>query len=32
MQVAAPRHADADVLAAAAAVERRRPWRDRYPE
>jgi len=32
MQVAGRRHADDDVLAASAAFERRRPWRDRYPE
>ncbi|WP_338740615.1 amidase [Haloplanus salilacus] len=31
MQVAAPRFADADVLAASAAFERVRPWADRYP-
>ena len=32
MQVVGPRLADADVLAASAAVERKRPWADRYPE
>lgn len=31
MQVAGPRFADDDVLAACAALERRRPWRDAYP-
>ena len=31
MQIAGPRHADADVIAASAALERRRPWRDAYP-
>jgi Asp-tRNA(Asn)/Glu-tRNA(Gln) amidotransferase A subunit family amidase len=32
MQVAAPRFADGDVLAASAAVERARPWRGDYPD
>ncbi|AHG01990.1 amidase (plasmid) [Halostagnicola larsenii XH-48] len=32
MQIAGPRHADDDVIAASAALERRRPWRDAYPE
>jgi Asp-tRNA(Asn)/Glu-tRNA(Gln) amidotransferase A subunit family amidase len=32
MQIAGPRHADDDVIAASAAVERQRPWRDAYPE
>ncbi|WP_408959729.1 amidase [Natrinema sp. 74] len=32
MQIAGPRHADGDVLAASAALERRRPWHDAYPE
>jgi Asp-tRNA(Asn)/Glu-tRNA(Gln) amidotransferase A subunit family amidase len=32
MQVAGQRLADADVLAASAAFERRRPWQDHYPE
>lgn len=31
LQIAGRRHADADVLAASAAFERRRPWHDRYP-
>lgn len=31
MQIAGRRFADDDVLAASAAFERRRPWRDRYP-
>ncbi|WP_254762789.1 amidase [Natrinema marinum] len=31
MQLAGPRHADDDVLAASAALERRRPWHDAYP-
>lgn len=31
MQVAGPRFADEDVLAACAAFERVRPWTDRYP-
>jgi len=31
MQIAGRRHADDDVLAASAALERRRPWADRYP-
>jgi Asp-tRNA(Asn)/Glu-tRNA(Gln) amidotransferase A subunit family amidase len=31
MQLAGRRLADADVLAASAALERHRPWRDRYP-
>lgn len=31
MQVVGRRHADADVLAASAAVERVRPWADAYP-
>jgi len=31
MQIAAPRHRDEDVLAAAGALERTRPWRDAYP-
>ena len=31
MQLVGPRLADADVLAASAAFERVRPWRDRYP-
>ncbi|QLG64149.1 amidase [Halorarum salinum] len=31
MQVVGRRHADADVLAASAAVERERPWADDYP-
>jgi len=31
MQVAGRRLADADVLAASAAFERRRPWQDHYP-
>ncbi|WP_394738970.1 amidase [Natronococcus roseus] len=31
MQLAGERFGDADVLAASAALERRRPWRDRYP-
>ncbi|QSW99895.1 amidase [Haloterrigena alkaliphila] len=32
MQIAGERHADADVIAASAALERRRPWRDAYPD
>jgi Asp-tRNA(Asn)/Glu-tRNA(Gln) amidotransferase A subunit family amidase len=32
MQVAAPRFADGDVLAASAALERVRPWRGDYPD
>jgi len=32
MQVAAPRFSDGDVLAASAAVERRRPWAGDYPD
>ncbi|WP_129113632.1 amidase [Halegenticoccus tardaugens] len=32
MQVVGRRHADGDVLAASAAVERERPWQDTYPE
>jgi Asp-tRNA(Asn)/Glu-tRNA(Gln) amidotransferase A subunit family amidase len=32
MQVVGSRFAEDDVLAASAAVERRRPWRDTYPE
>ncbi|WP_226040156.1 amidase [Natrinema sp. DC36] len=32
MQIAGPRHADDDVIAASAAFERQRPWRDTYPE
>ena len=32
MQVVGRRHADGDVLAASAAVERERPWADAYPE
>lgn len=31
MQIAGPRHADDDVIAASAAFERQRPWQDRYP-
>jgi Asp-tRNA(Asn)/Glu-tRNA(Gln) amidotransferase A subunit family amidase len=31
MQVAGPRFDEASVLAASAALERRRPWRDEYP-
>ncbi|ELY65417.1 amidase [Natronococcus jeotgali] len=31
LQLAGARFGDADVLAASAALERRRPWRDRYP-
>lgn len=31
MQLGAPRFGDADVLAASATLERRRPWHDRYP-
>ena len=31
MQIAGRRHADADVIAASAALERRRPWHDAYP-
>ncbi|MFB6303582.1 MAG: amidase [Haloferacaceae archaeon] len=31
LQVAGPRFADGDVLAASAALERRRPWHDAYP-
>lgn len=31
MQIAGRRFADADVVAASAALERRRPWIDRYP-
>lgn len=31
MQIAAPRHRDEDVLAAAGALERTRPWHDAYP-
>ncbi|WP_394348444.1 amidase family protein [Natronococcus sp.] len=31
MQLAGERFGDADVLAASAALERRQPWRDRYP-
>lgn len=31
MQIAGQRHADADVLAASAAVERARPWAGSYP-
>lgn len=31
LQLAGPRFADADVIAASAALERRRPWIDRYP-
>lgn len=32
LQLAGPRLADADVLAASAAFERQQPWHDRYPE
>jgi Asp-tRNA(Asn)/Glu-tRNA(Gln) amidotransferase A subunit family amidase len=32
MQVVGPRFDEASVLAASAAVERRRPWRDEYPD
>lgn len=32
MQIAGRRRADGDVLAASAALERQRPWRDAYPE
>ncbi len=32
MQVVGPRFAEPNVLAACAAFERRRPWRDEYPE
>jgi Asp-tRNA(Asn)/Glu-tRNA(Gln) amidotransferase A subunit family amidase len=32
MQVVGRRHADDDVLAASAAFERQRPWRESYPE
>ncbi len=32
MQIAGRRHADDDVIAASAAVERHRPWHDAYPE
>lgn len=31
MQIAGRRHRDVDVIAASAAIERRRPWQDRYP-
>ncbi|WP_226482511.1 amidase [Natrinema amylolyticum] len=31
MQIAGRRHGDNDVIAASAAVERQRPWRDAYP-
>lgn len=31
LQIIGSRHADDDVLAASAAFERARPWRDRYP-
>ena len=31
MQIAGRRHADDDVIAASAAFERQRPWRDEYP-
>lgn len=31
MQVVGRRHADAEVLAASAAIERERPWADNYP-
>jgi Asp-tRNA(Asn)/Glu-tRNA(Gln) amidotransferase A subunit family amidase len=31
MQVVGPRFAEASVLAASAAFERQRPWRDSYP-
>ncbi len=32
LQVVGHRHAEADVLAVAAALERARPWADRYPD
>ncbi len=32
LQVVANRHAEGDVLAVAAALERTRPWADRYPD
>jgi Asp-tRNA(Asn)/Glu-tRNA(Gln) amidotransferase A subunit family amidase len=32
VQVVGNRHADADVLAASAAFERKRPWHDAYPD
>ncbi|MFB6133751.1 MAG: amidase [Halanaeroarchaeum sp.] len=32
MQIAAPRFGEPDILAGSAAFERRRPWRDAYPE
>lgn len=32
LQVVGRRHAEADVLAVAAALERARPWADRYPD
>jgi amidase len=32
LQVVGHRHAEADVLAVAAALERARPWHDRYPD
>ncbi|WP_222920229.1 amidase [Natrinema sp. SYSU A 869] len=32
MQIAGRRHADDEVIAASAALERQRPWRDEYPE
>ncbi|MFB6186811.1 MAG: amidase [Halobacteriaceae archaeon] len=32
MQIAGQRHADDDVIAASAALERKRPWHHRYPD